>query len=554
MSNILKSSIEYKNPHTENVIELIRDGLRSHADEVIVIDRDTGSKWTGRQLEVAVTRVASYLRQECGLRKGDLCSMYCYEGDRCSILMLAVMSAGGVVSLLSSDYSGRQAHDTSRYRRAKLFIGDKNLLETRADDILPLADQVQFICYNGQPERFAVECRSISHLFDNDNESGTKPKGFNELISDVNIEADNDFAVVQYSSGTTGNPKTIPRTHKNLCHLVASVNHEELMNLRPGITMMGSLVLTHRPGLWALLASVHCGSTFVIGPSGADINTILSAIAKYKVNIFSSSLPMLSVFGYRGALIKDEFDLSSLNQMITSGAKIVHENLPMKIVEEFNLKHLRQCFGMTESGWNFILEDSIAKRKVPKHYLTPGHVVPGIEAAVMAKDKDDVLLGPNARGELALRGPQVFPGYCTDEPGKLNRGDFTKSGWFKTGDEVFYDDEGMFHIVGRYKEFIILENNARYYPTEIETLISEHPAVEGVCVVKMVQEDKNVSFDIARACVVLKPRQTATQTDILEFVTKRIPDVLLSGGIKILDKFPRLANGKVDKQSLKQEN
>lgn len=540
MAKVLKSNIPYKGPETENLITLIRNGLRKNCDETIFIDSKSGRPWKGSELEANISFVARALIK-AGLKKGDVCSLYGEESDHIVIILLAIITAGGAPNYLTNKSSGREIHDTASVLESKFLISTKELVLKLKPDVKDLENQLKLLPYS-----IVEESGSLSIRFDFTTDDISQSP--DETLPGVEnrIKADRDYAIIQFSSGTTGKPKPIPRTHKNLCHLVASVDHKELMDLKPGVVITGSLPITHRPGLWALLASIHCGSTFVIWSNLSDVEDALKTIMKYRVTIFSSSLPFLSMLGNLGIKMKDKYDTSSWEHIITSGAKIVNPDLPKSLIEEFKLKSLRQCFGMTESGWVFLIEQSLAAG----NYLSVGHVCPGMEAVVLNRETLEKVEAYE-RGEIALKGPQIFPGYLTNEPGVLNRSDFTENGdWFRIGDQGYYDKNDLVFIEGRYKEVMMFENNCLYFPNEIEAIIAEHPAIEGACVVKAAEVRKDYPYDIAMACITLKHGFNLKEQELIEFIHERTPQVILGGGVKILDRFPRLQNGKVDKFAL----
>ena len=542
MAKILRSSIQYKQPRAENLVHFIQDNLNKHSDRTLIIDSNSNTTWTGRQLYSIVSALSKHLVDVCGLCKGDVCSLYYEESDTSAILILAIVTSGGVCNFLTTSSSGRQVRDTAQVLGSKFLFSSRDLLAKIQADLLSIDDTIRVVSIDDQCDGFKHGCRTIGHLL---SQSSSLQSISGQCSREVSIDPETDYALIQFSSGTTGKPKPIPRTHKNLCHLVASVNHSDLMDLRPGVVLAGSLPMTHRPGIWALLACIENGSTLVIWNNLSDVEDALAMIEKYKVTIFASSLPFLSMLGSSGPKMKSRFDTSSWQHIITAGAKIVNPDLPKSLIREFNLRSLRQCFGMTEAGWCFLIEQSQAA----DNYLSVGHVVPGMEAVVLDRESERPLEA-YARGEVALRGPQVFPGYLTGESGLLNRSDFTADGWFKTGDQGYYDKDDLVFIEGRYKEIMMFENNCLYFPNEIEAVISDHPSIEGVCVVKVAEVRVDYPYDVARACVTLKHGFNVTEREILDFVHEQCPQVILGGGVRILDQFPRLQNGKVDKQIL----
>lgn len=547
MSNVLKSNLPYNKPQVENLTQFIARGLRKHSGETLIIDATTGRRWDGKQIEAAVINIAKFLIYEYNLNKGDVCSIYAKEDDLIAILALALMSIGATYHFLSDRSSGWDVHDTATAIHSKyLFSTHDLLMKLKSNQSLgELEQKLQIVSLDKPCEEFKKDCKTIMPYLNTNQAAKENEYTFEHLFNRVDIEPDRDYAVIQFSSGTTGKPKPIPRTHKNLISTVAAVEHEELIDLKPGVVFSGIIPMTHRPGIWALLATVNKGNTFVIWNELGGVQDALQTIEKYKVTLFSSSLPFLSQLGNTGISMKNKYDISSLKHVITAGAKIVNPELPKSIVEHFKLDHLRQCFGMTESGWCFLIEKGIAK----DNYLSVGHVVPGMEAVIIDR-KTKKKLGVNERGEIGLRGDQIFPGYLTNETGILNRTDFSEDGWFMIGDEGYYDKNGLIFIEGRYKEKMMFSNDYKFFPTEIEAVINQHPAVEASCVVKIPNENKDYEYDTARAYVTTKRSNSIKETDIIDFLNERIPEAFLEGGVHILKQFPRLNNGKVDKQKL----
>lgn len=533
MDLICKSPIPYKNPKTENLIEFLKENLNSNSEKTIIIDGESDRKWTGSELKKAIFGVAKSLKDEYSLNKGDVCSLYSTESDMAAIIILANICAGATCNFIL-EASPADLFCTYNATNSKFLISSIKYLPDLVKEFRDNNQKVFFISIDEPYEG----CPSLKHLLSKDSKD-CEPDTVDYLIRSIPINPEKDFAVIQFSSGTTGKPKPIPRTHKNLCHLVASVDHPELVDLKEGEIITGNLALGYRPGLWALLACIKSGATFVIDTVLGNVDVCLGLIEKYKVTQFALSISNMNKL----AVKESDYDLSSIKRMMTSGGSIVNPDIPRKIVEKFKLKSFRQCFGMTESGWVFLIEERQAKDM----YSTVGRVVPGMEAIVINHETGE-RLGSNQRGEIALRGPQIFPGYLINGEEGFNRSDFTEDGWFKIGDEAYYDDEGLFHIVGRYKEMMQLSNSYRYYPDQIEATISQYEEIASVCVVKVPRSDDSC-YDSARAYVILKPNSTITEQDIKEYI-KKTPLILLEGGIRIVESFPRLKNGKINKREL----
>ncbi|KAG9508774.1 4-coumarate--CoA ligase-like 7, partial [Fragariocoptes setiger] len=548
-SKILKSPLIYKAPDTENLCHFLCHGLDQHADKTLVVGAESGRRWTGVKIKSTSMKLASILVDRCKLKRGQVCSIYLEEDDLVPICMLGVIMAGGTFNYLTAkSNTAREVKDTIFVMNSKILISNEANFRRVSAQLSDQRDTLKCVSLDEMPSEFSDKSFGLENmLIEEYNSTVNHTETPKNLPNWDTIQPDTDLVVIQFSSGTR-KPKPIPRTHKNCCHLVASVDHEELMDLKPGAVISGSLALTHRPGIWAVFACLRNGSTLVVWNNLSSVESAFKVIETYGVTIFSSSIYFLSMLGAVNQDLLSKYNLSTFKHMITSGAKLINKSLPKTVIDTFKLETFRQCFGMTESGWVFLIEKSIAK----DNYSSVGHICPGMEAKIVDRDTRQILPA-NGRGEVAVRGPQIFPGYITATSlgtnRQLDRSDFDVDGFFFTGDRGYYDENELVFIEGRYKELMIFENNVRFFPTEIESLISEHPDVECVCVVK-VNVKKDSPYDIAKACITVKSGRRVTEKDILDYVAEQSTRVILSGGIEILTIFPRLPNGKIDRKTL----
>lgn len=549
MAKILSSPHVYRGPETENLIELFISSLKKHNDKTLIVNSSTDVEWTGASIYNCIGNLCKFLIEDCQLKKGDVCSICGTEDDKVALLTLAIIVSGGSSNMLnlSDKRNGRDLHDTATAINTKIVFIKKDALVAVVPFIGSLLDKIKLVIYDEPlPELpFNFSCVSASHLFSS-NVLFDKAYDWETKVRSIKIVPEDDLAVIMFSSGTTGKPKPIPRTHKNIAHLIAAPHNAEFLELKPGDVVSGVLTINFRPGFWILTSSIVYGCKFILWDSSRCTETLVAAMDKYKVTILSTSLPLLTALGGLGKETISKYDLSSLEECITSGSKIVSDNLPLRIIELFKLKCLRQCFGMTESGLICLMEKSFAHN----NYLKVGHVLPGMQLKIVNRE-NNVMLASNTSGEVAIKSDQIFPGYLTgDKENRVyNRSDFDSDGFFRTGDKAFYDDDGLICIEGRYKEMMILRNDEMFMPTEVETLIFQHKSVQDVCVVKVGEGKADYVYDLARAYVILKSNCLLTKEELKKFIEDNSA-VLLDGGIEFVKSFPRLANGKVDKKSL----
>ncbi|HWR87122.1 MAG TPA: AMP-binding protein, partial [Acidiferrobacterales bacterium] len=199
-----------------------------------------------------------------------------------------------------------------------------------------------------------------------------------------------------------------------------------------------------------------------------------------------------------------------------------------------------EAYGMTEAA------HQMTSNPLPPRPHKPGTVgiAAGPEVAIMGENGK--LLGPNATGEVVIRGPNVTSGYENNP--KANAEGFT-NGWFRTGDQGVLDAEGYLTITGRLKE-IINRGGEKISPREVDEVLMDHPAIQQV--VTFAMPHPKLGEDVA-AAVVLREGMSADEKEIREFVAKRLADFKVPRKILILDEIPKGATGKLQRIGLSQK-
>ena len=335
-----------------------------------------------------------------------------------------------------------------------------------------------------------------------------------------------DVVLLPYSSGTTGMPKGVMITHgtlvANLCQ--AAVPHpvtpeDVVFCLPPFFHIFGSFVLGR------VLSS---GGTVVFAPR-FELESFLSSVERYRVTRAYLVPPV--VISLVNDPIVDDYDLSSLT-CIFSAAAPLGPDLGRRCQERFGCSVI-QGYGLTET--------SPATHIVPvqRRPIKPGSVgpcVPNTECKVMDIELGTEL-GPDERGELWIRGPQVMKGY-------LNRPDATAEhdhadGWLRTGDIGYADADGDFYIVDRLKE-LIKYKAYQVAPAELEALLMSHPAVADAAVTPYQDE---ACGEIPKAWIVLKDEASADE--LMAFVASRVAPYKKVRRLEFIDQIPKSASGKI---------
>lgn len=340
-----------------------------------------------------------------------------------------------------------------------------------------------------------------------------------------------DLAVILYTSGTTGVPKGVALSHRNLesnARAAASL-HE----LRREDWAVGVLPLSHSYGLTVMNAG------HILGTRAALLRwfhpeAVLQTIQDFKA-VSMSAVPTMLVYllNYPEA---ERFDTSSMRVWGSGAAP-----LPVEIVEPFERKFggkILEGYGLTEAS------PVVAAHRLsgPRKLGSVGRPIPGVEVAI--QDDGDHPLPAGETGEVCVKGPNVMVGYYRD-PGETARA--VRDGWLHTGDMGRLDGDGFLFIVERKKDLII-RGGFNIYPREVEEVLYAHPKVAEAAVVGM--KDPRMGEDVL-AFVVLKDGQRASAEEIGTFCESRLARFKCPKQIRFVDSLPKSPIGKILRKELR---
>ncbi|WP_151982282.1 AMP-binding protein [Acinetobacter guerrae] len=343
---------------------------------------------------------------------------------------------------------------------------------------------------------------------------------------------------IQFTSGTTGNPKGTMLTHHNILNNGYFVG--EGIGLTPQDRVCISVPLFHCFGMvMGNLACITHGSTMVYPSAVFNPLETLKAIDQEKCTA-AYGVPTMFI-----AVLEHEqfaeFDLTSLRTGIMAGSPCPRE-IMQRVIENMHMSEITICYGMTETSP--VSVQSYINDSIDKRVSTVGHVHPHIEIKIVNLEGEITPIG--TLGELCVRGYSVMAGYW-DEVEKTQEV-IDAAGWMHTGDIGEMDENGFVKIKGRIKD-VVIRGGENLFPKEIEDFLYTHPDVSDVQVIGL--PDLRYGEELC-ACIILHEHHQADEDSIRRFCKEHISHNKVPRYIKFLTEFPLTASGKAQKFKLQE--
>ncbi|MCK8616297.1 acyl-CoA synthetase [Gordonia sp. C13] len=343
-----------------------------------------------------------------------------------------------------------------------------------------------------------------------------------------------DPAILMFTSGTTGTPKGVILTHGNIWW--NSVNVDTRLDARRGDVTYASAPLFHVGALNSfVLRTLVRGGTVVLRRS-FDPAEFLADLVAYKVNsVFVVPAMLASLRRVPGVF---EVDLSHVRSIVVAAAPV-----PPSLIREF-ADHgiwLQQAWGLTETA---PFATHLPVERTLDKLGSAGIPMPYTEIRVVdVASRTPVPAGVS--GEILVRGPNVTPGYWENPEATASA--FDDEGWFHSGDIGYLDDEGYLFIVDRLKDMVI-SGGENVYPAEVERVLANMPGVTDVAVVGVPDPKWG---EAVVAVVSLDSNVAVTLDDVREFAAAELARYKLPQRLKIIDRVPRNASGKLEKVAIR---
>ena len=515
-----------------SVPEFVLAAGRERPDTPALIDGLKGDTITHGQLSAYVDRVAANLHAR-GLTKGDVVAVFCPNTPWYPVVFHGIAAAGCVMSPINSLYTPDEIAFQLKDSGAKILI-TISLFMDRASAAAEKTPVDEIIVLDGM--------EGHANLFD--------LLGAEAPSVQVDIDPAEDLVTLPYSSGTTGLPKGVMLTHRNL---VANVSQTRpLIDLQGGERIIAVLPFFHIYGLTVLMnQGLQWGATVVTLPR-FDLEDFLRTIQDHKITRAFVAPPILVALAKHPMV--DQYDLSSLRSIL-SGAAPLDESLA-KAVEQRLRKGadtgvtVAQGYGMTELS--------------PVSHTTPdeGYEPPGARGLrraeglgrLRAPNTECRLVDPGTgedaaegeRGELWIRGPQVMKGYLNNA--EATAATIDGDGWLHTGDVAVVDDHGCYTVVDRVKE-LIKYKGYQVAPAELEAVLLGHPEIADAAVIGM--PEKESGEELPKAFVVRAPGSELTEEAVMAYMAAKVAPHKKIRFVEFIDAVPKSAAGKILRKDLK---
>ena len=354
-----------------------------------------------------------------------------------------------------------------------------------------------------------------------------------DIESEYQLPEENDEGLVLHTSGTTSKPKIVPLTNKNIYS--SAENISKSLNLSEADHCLNIMPLFHIHGLIAILAASIRSGASICASNGFNALKFLELAKSEKITWYSGVPTM-----HQAILLRAEKNLELAKNLNLRLIRSSSASLPPAVFEKLNSVFgcsVIEAYGMTEATHQMTSNPLPPKKQKPGFVGIPA----GPEVCIM--DEKDKILDQGETGEVCIKGDNVTLGY--DNNPEANKNSFT-NGWFRTGDQGYFDQNGYLKISGRLKE-IINKGGEKISPLEVDNVLMDHPLIEqAVC---FGYEDKMLGEDIA-AAIIVKEGKNCSETDVKTYAQEKLAKFKIPKKIFFVNEIPKGATGKLQRNVL----
>lgn len=521
----------HKSPHPDvdipdvTIFEYVFGSIsESDLDRTALVDGLTHAEIDYRTLIAQINSIAGALVAR-GVGPGDVVAVHAHNSPAFAAVFHGVLRAGATVTPVNVLYTAQDV--------AKQLTGSgATYLFTTSTQYAVAHEAANSI---GLPdERLFVFEKVHGHLSFDD------LVAMNEPVPDVQLNPATHPAVLPFSSGTTGAPKGVVLTHRNLVANIAQTIPQ--YELTAEDVVLGLLPFFHVYGLTVLLNVSLRVRSRVVTMIRFDLEQFLRTCAVHRLTYLFIAPPVAVLLAKHPSI--DEYDLSSVRAVL-SGAAPMDESLAHGVADRLGAR-VMQGYGMSElSPTSHVVPFSrpdIAISSVGLPIANSENMLIDITTGAPISVPEH---GMSAWGELLVRGPNVMAGYLNNPEATAQILDF--DGFLHTGDIAAFDSDGAVHIVDRLKE-LIKYKGYQVPPAELEAVILAHPGVADVAVTGALDK---TGEEVPKAFVVRQPGAELNEEEIMRFVATRVSPHKKVRMVQFIDVIPKSTSGKVLRRELR---
>ena len=503
----------------KSVREIIDHGAKTHPDRLFLLATESGNKQcTWSELQSYSQQINALLDEE-NINQGETVSFILDNGYWTTLLLLGVMYSNRVILALNALSGSDALSYVTEHSNAKLIFASSK--------------------YQDKFASVFKELPNSTRIIETDENLGIK-SGLSAIStpSETSAPSTDDIAILMYTSGTTGKPKGVLLSHRNV--IAGGRNTAIAHDLSETDAGMCVLPLYHiNAQMVSVMGALYSGGKLVVAPK-FSASKFWHDMAKFECTWFSIVPTIISYLIENDAEGVSDGMMAKIKSQVRFGRSASAALSPAKhkaFEQRFGI-HIVETMGLTETAAQIL---SNPMPPAESKYGSPGKAY-GNEAKIINDDGTDA--AKNNIGELMIRGDNVMQGYYKNP--EVTAATFNADGWLHTGDLAYEDDDGFFFITGRLKELII-KGGENIAPREIDDILYGHPAVLEAAAFGI--DDEHYGQEVM-ASVALCPGMEVSCDELMEMCVEKLGKYKAPKEILILAELPKGPSGKIQRLKL----